>query len=125
MALTNSKPTENRESQRKEDLSVPTQNGGSNGHSSAPLTKQSSNNQPAEFTKYPPGLIAAYQELALKELDECLSVDEQARLQSLRNQIYEIDRQDPGFKVMQQYLDALEAELKDMRRQAEALPNAK
>ena len=124
MALTNPKPTENADLPRMEDLPVLPQNIEGNGHSSGPTTKQSSSSQSAKFTKYPAGLIEAYQDLALKRLDECLSADEQARLQSLMNQIDEIDRQDPTFEAMQQHFDKIQAKLDNLRRQIESLPDA-
>jgi len=84
-----------------------------------------SGTSPAPDGKYPPGLIAEYQRLALMALTTPLTADEQTRLQALMEQIVAIDQEDPQTKTLQARYEALDARLERMRLKAETLLSAK
>lgn len=74
--------------------------------------------------KYPPGMIAEYQRLALKELETPLTPEEKSRLQELIAQIEAIGCADPRNQHMQAHCEELEARLEQIRRKAETLLDA-
>ena len=76
------------------------------------------------FRHYPSALEAEYHSLVDKELHGTLTEEEASRLQDICNVIAEIDRLTLSNDVRTQGLNRIEAELAEIRKEIEALPDA-
>ncbi|HLK56966.1 MAG TPA: hypothetical protein VKU00_10395 [Chthonomonadaceae bacterium] len=74
--------------------------------------------------RYPTALLQEYHALTDKKFKSTLTVAEAERLQAIRNEIAELDKQRPRPDTWDRQAEQLRQELAQLRAEIEALPDA-
>jgi len=79
---------------------------------------------PAANDRYPQTLREEYKALIQQKLRRSLTAEGAARLETVRNEINQLDRQAETWSAWENRAREMEQELADVRRELEALPDA-
>jgi hypothetical protein len=74
--------------------------------------------------RYPRALRDEYEALIHKKLHRTMTAEEAARLEAVRAEINQRDRQSESWSAWEQHAAEVDREISDLRRELEALPDA-
>ena len=88
--------------------------------------KASAQSEPAlmEGERYPKALQDEYEALIRKKLQRTMTTEEEVRLETVRAEINQRDKQSRSWSAWEQRAAEIDGEIADIRRELEALPDA-